>query len=549
MNNHKIALLADVSNYRLDADSLSAIIAKISARGDVVYGKLYNFSDRRDKAMVSIVKGYGFDTASYINDKRSKKSTIDMRIVIDAVRISAINPHISAFCLVVGDGDIVQLLSALKKDGKFVIGSFNTPNEANEKICNEIIVLRGREQSKKTVMNNLPTKTVIKVGGASMRQQTSSIVSASTKPFATKPFAAKAPVANALPPSYLEYEQRLLEQQRKLEQQQRRFEEQQQKLEDERRNKEIEARRYKLQQEESALASERSNLEKQRMDAERKFEERLRRFEEEQGIRLSSANDRITNKDKDKDNEIVRQRELLEQQRQELAIEKENVAKKAQLVEQQQAAKERAIAAQSAIAKQKAYEELQEAKELALLEARKKDLLEQQSFIANKRQQEDRILTEQLEQQRNEAKQVLKVTQEFDADKEITRYTFDDENNDKDVDENIVVTDDEDVNENIVVTNDEVKVDDDDEYDDDEKEKNKDDLAAKLESFANRSSSLNYDADQDVDEKKSLLKEIDEALDEAKDFKRFNPEDIDTVKEVIELMQSVKETVAMSLEE
>ncbi len=138
----KIALLIDVDNYKVNEKELSYLYNRLNMKGEVVYGKVYNFSDKTNADLRDIIEQNGFETAMQTSENRkTKKSQFDMRIALDAVKLCFTNKTIDTFCIACGDGNIVSLISMLRAEGKTVLGCFNFGNEQNERVCNEVILI------------------------------------------------------------------------------------------------------------------------------------------------------------------------------------------------------------------------------------------------------------------------------------------------------------------------------------------------------------------------------------------------------------------------
>lgn len=120
----KIALLMDVDNIKIDFESFKDVVNQVKNVGEIVYAKLYGFSDRKHRAFVDYVANEGYDTASTMRLKVRNKSQLDTRILIDAVQLSITNPSIDGFAIITGKGDIVPLISYLKSLGKYICGAF-----------------------------------------------------------------------------------------------------------------------------------------------------------------------------------------------------------------------------------------------------------------------------------------------------------------------------------------------------------------------------------------------------------------------------------------
>ncbi len=175
----KIALLIDVDNYKVTDKELNYLINRLNMKGEVIYGKVYNYSDRLHKELSETIEHNGFDTAMQtVANKKTKKSVFDMRIALDAVKICCTNNAIEAFCLACGDGDIIPLISMLRAEGKIVLGCFNSGAEANERMCNEVILLNrvSLQQSVKNLAKAMEKKsTKVKTASKTTKTQKTEI--------------------------------------------------------------------------------------------------------------------------------------------------------------------------------------------------------------------------------------------------------------------------------------------------------------------------------------------------------------------------------------
>ena len=134
------ALLVDVDNLPLKVEDVESVIQQVKAKGDVAYGKLYGYSERKHKGMIDVVNKTGFDYCGRAKSKKSSKSVLDYRMFIDAVEIACINENIDSICIVAGDGDLVPLFAKLKELGVYVVGAFRD-NQENADMCHELVYL------------------------------------------------------------------------------------------------------------------------------------------------------------------------------------------------------------------------------------------------------------------------------------------------------------------------------------------------------------------------------------------------------------------------
>lgn len=160
----KIALLIDVDNYKVNEKEFKYLIDRLNMRGEVVYAKVYNYSDKKNADLTALIEANGYDTAMQtVYNKKTKKSVLDMRIVIDAVRLCYTNSSIDAYCLACGNGDLVSLISTLRAEGKVVLGCFNPGNERNEHVCNEVVMInRVNMEQVRTLVKKTTQKTAVK---------------------------------------------------------------------------------------------------------------------------------------------------------------------------------------------------------------------------------------------------------------------------------------------------------------------------------------------------------------------------------------------------
>lgn len=155
--NKKIALLADVDNIKIDFDGFLQVIDEIEQYGEIIYGKLYGFSDRKHRAFVNYVAQKGLDTASVMRLKKRNKSQLDIRIIIDAVDLALTNEEIDCFAIITGEGDVVPLISTLKSKGKFVLGGF-PGGEDNASVCHAEITIPAPAGTEATPKKEAPVE-------------------------------------------------------------------------------------------------------------------------------------------------------------------------------------------------------------------------------------------------------------------------------------------------------------------------------------------------------------------------------------------------------
>ena len=141
MKERKIALLIDVDNVKIGADAFNELYEKLLSMGDVVYCKFYGYNDRKHIYLSDVIAKYGYETASFMRFKK-RYSQLDIRLIVDSVRLVYTKPEIDTYCIVAGEGDLIPLLVELKSSGKTVIDVNTEYQEMNEHMFDEHIELR-----------------------------------------------------------------------------------------------------------------------------------------------------------------------------------------------------------------------------------------------------------------------------------------------------------------------------------------------------------------------------------------------------------------------
>lgn len=116
----RIALLIDVDNVKITSETFDELYEKLYKLGDIVYCKFYGYNDRKHVYLQDTIFKYGYETAPFMRFKK-RASQLDIRIIVDAVKLNYTKPEINAFCIIAGQGDLIPLLVELKSSGKTVI--------------------------------------------------------------------------------------------------------------------------------------------------------------------------------------------------------------------------------------------------------------------------------------------------------------------------------------------------------------------------------------------------------------------------------------------
>ena len=120
MKDMRLALLIDVDNVKITSETFDELYEKLYKLGDIVYCKFYGYNDRKHVYLQDTIFKYGYETAPFMRFKK-RASQLDIRIIVDAVKLNYTKPEINAFCIIAGQGDLIPLLVELKSSGKTVI--------------------------------------------------------------------------------------------------------------------------------------------------------------------------------------------------------------------------------------------------------------------------------------------------------------------------------------------------------------------------------------------------------------------------------------------
>ncbi|MCK9574880.1 MAG: NYN domain-containing protein [Clostridia bacterium] len=119
MLERKIALFVDLENVDISYQNFTEILEQLHATGSIVYCKVYGFNPKHHADIGEIISKYGFITEAII--KESKKRKFDVRIAIDALKISYTNDFIDSYCFVANYNGLAYLSNAIRETGREVI--------------------------------------------------------------------------------------------------------------------------------------------------------------------------------------------------------------------------------------------------------------------------------------------------------------------------------------------------------------------------------------------------------------------------------------------
>jgi len=104
------------ANFRIDL-----VLKRLLEKGRVVYKRAYcDWS--RFRGVTRNLHAHGITMVDIPENKISGKNSADIHMVVDALDLAHIKPHIDVFALLSGDSDFSPLVSKLKENNKRVIG-------------------------------------------------------------------------------------------------------------------------------------------------------------------------------------------------------------------------------------------------------------------------------------------------------------------------------------------------------------------------------------------------------------------------------------------
>ncbi len=191
MKERKIALLLDVDNVKIGGEAFDELYQKLLDMGDVVYCKFYGYNDRKHIYLSDVISQYGYETAPFMRFKK-RYSQLDIRIVVDAVRLSYSKPEIDTYCIVAGEGDLIPLLVELKSSGKTVVDVNTEYQEMNSHMFDEHITLSKINSSNDAYSSKARKTTTTKIKTTKKSNSSpSKVTTTTTTKTYTKPAPAK----------------------------------------------------------------------------------------------------------------------------------------------------------------------------------------------------------------------------------------------------------------------------------------------------------------------------------------------------------------------
>ncbi len=129
------ALLCDLNAIKISFASLQSSFEQLD--GKIVYSKFYNFNSKRNNEFSPYIRQFSADVAIPLSN--SKKNTIDIRQVIDAISLACQNKNIDGFYIICRPLEAIHLIQTLRGyNKKIVLGVASQNNLCAQ--CDQFIV-------------------------------------------------------------------------------------------------------------------------------------------------------------------------------------------------------------------------------------------------------------------------------------------------------------------------------------------------------------------------------------------------------------------------
>jgi hypothetical protein len=125
-----VALFIDVDNCSLDFNHFENAVNYIKEANNLIYGKVYGVSDKKNKEIIESVAKLGFDTACPMRKTKRGAKMFDSRIVVDVMDTILSLGHIDAVCVIAAPADMVYFYSKLRAYGISIMATDNVDDDS-----------------------------------------------------------------------------------------------------------------------------------------------------------------------------------------------------------------------------------------------------------------------------------------------------------------------------------------------------------------------------------------------------------------------------------
>jgi uncharacterized protein (TIGR00288 family) len=171
-----VAVFADYENLAIGARTMKngdfqidMVLKRILERGRIVYKRAYCDWSRYGEAVHGL-HAAGIELVDIPKSRQSGKNSADIRMVVDALELCYLKPHIDTFALLTGDSDFSPLVAKLKENNRNVIGCGVKSSTSNLLIssCDEFIYYDDLVREATTAIAAVPQEKGRKKAGKSL---------------------------------------------------------------------------------------------------------------------------------------------------------------------------------------------------------------------------------------------------------------------------------------------------------------------------------------------------------------------------------------------
>ena len=150
----KIAVFIDLDNTGANLTNVQEVISILKNSGTITYGKLYGYTDERADEFEETVRENKFSTAGKLRLKDNGMNVMDIRLVVDAMNMTAKNTFDSIF-IWLGNGDLISLFAHFQEIGLKTL----TPDLPSVDCKNKFVTTAVKLYSAHTVIDAKPVQS------------------------------------------------------------------------------------------------------------------------------------------------------------------------------------------------------------------------------------------------------------------------------------------------------------------------------------------------------------------------------------------------------
>lgn len=138
LTNKKIALFMDVDNVAIDKEEYQSALYQLGEMGEVLYGKIYGITDRKNKEISNSVLSKGYEVSPPLRVKKRGSKVFDYRIIVDIMEKVLQNNTVDTVALFAAPTDLTWLYAKLRAYGINIIALDNN-DEENSALVHQLI--------------------------------------------------------------------------------------------------------------------------------------------------------------------------------------------------------------------------------------------------------------------------------------------------------------------------------------------------------------------------------------------------------------------------